>query len=708
MNWSVQPARETFPGFAAEWDKLNTCLYGGHPLFDSRFIGALLDHFGNGKESLCIHRTDDDVDGALILCPRRFGRWTLFLPSQMQIGALLVKDAHCLETLMPALPGYAWTIDLLAIDPHFEPNWLGLALPRTMVRHNLTMAVETRGDFSSYWNARPNNLRKNLRRYRNRSSEHTVAIRLTNDQTGIPAAVRRYAEIESAGWKANTGTAIGMDNLQGRFYEQVLSDFAASGQAKVVELWFDDMLAASRLLICHDRMWIILKTTYDESCAALAPGRQLLYETLQLAFPALTEGAVEFYTNATRDQAEWATDLRYICHHQLYRNPTVANLYGSVRALKQRLAGRKGPEPTQSFDPTNVTMVAAPGELPASMLSLFDAAASREVELSLDWFANLQAAVFADDQSGRYCCASLNDSPRAVLPIRISREGGRCVPKIESLSNFYTSIYSPLVAPSTDATELGRLLLAASAEFDDAHVMNFHPMASDSCHYDAMVVALRSIGWIPFRYFSFGNWFLKVDRSWQDYLEQREGALRNTIKRKGKRFRNSGGTYEVVANPTNVDRAIDDFNALYRRRWKKTEPYPAFIPGLIHWLAASGKLRLGVARIDGKPVAAQLWIVNGGKASIYKLAYDEEYAAYAPGTLLTAHLLEHVIDRDGVDEVDYLIGDEHYKQSWMSHRRERWGIVAYNPQTATGLLLLARELFGRGIRKLIGRPRKAA
>ena len=57
--------------------------------------------------------------------------------------------------------------------------------------------------------------------------------------------------------------------------------------------------------------------------------------------------------------------------------------------------------------------------------------------------------------------------------------------------------------------------------------------------------------------------------------------------------------------------------------------------------------------------------------------------------------MRHVIEVDRVKEVDYLIGDDPHKQFWMSHRRERWGIVAYNPRTLTGALGLLREVLGR-------------
>lgn len=53
---------------------------------------------------------------------------------------------------------------------------------------------------------------------------------------------------------------------------------------------------------------------------------------------------------------------------------------------------------------------------------------------------------------------------------------------------------------------------------------------------------------------------------------------------------------------------------------------------------------------------------------------------------------------DRVLEIDYLTGDDAYKQSWMTQRRQRTGILACNPRTPRGLLIGAQELAG-GITK---------
>ncbi|GHU29356.1 hypothetical protein AGMMS50256_14070 [Betaproteobacteria bacterium] len=319
------------------------------------------------------------------------------------------------------------------------------------------------------------------------------------------------------------------------------------------------------------------------------------------------------------------------------------------------------------------------------------------MEARLDWFELLQRSVFTDDPGVRYHYMSDGKRVTALLPVRHS---GRVVRKIESLSNFYTSLYAPLQTDESDSTALKHLLVRAATERGGAHVMRFAPMDPDSAIFHELYDHLRSIGWTPFRFFCFGNWYLKVEKDWEDYFKHRSANLRSKIKRKTRQFGEAGGTLEVITDANQTDEAILAFQEVYSASWKIPETYPEFIPALIRYLASSGALRMGIARLNGQAVAAQLWFVTGRKASIYKVAYHEAFASYSLGAILTAHLMRHVIEQDRVDEVDFLIGDDEYKKIWMSDRRERWGIVAYNPRTLLGATLTLREIAARSTKSL--------
>ena len=63
-------------------------------------------------------------------------------------------------------------------------------------------------------------------------------------------------------------------------------------------------------------------------------------------------------------------------------------------------------------------------------------------------------------------------------------------------------------------------------------------------------------------------------------------------------------------------------------------------------------------------------------------------------------LMEHVIDKDKVAEVDFLIGDDAYKRDWMSDRRERWGIIAQGPRTLAGGVGLIGKILARKLKPI--------
>jgi CelD/BcsL family acetyltransferase involved in cellulose biosynthesis len=105
-------------------------------------------------------------------------------------------------------------------------------------------------------------------------------------------------------------------------------------------------------------------------------------------------------------------------------------------------------------------------------------------------------------------------------------------------------------------------------------------------------------------------------------------------------------------------------------------------------------LRLGVLYVDHRPVAAQVWVVQRGRAILYKLAHDQAFDSCSAGTVLTMRMLERLLDEEHVTELDLGAGDDPYKRLWASRRRERVGLVACDPRTWRGALAMLRHLPG--------------
>jgi len=701
MNrWSVRQLDRGLGEYASAWDALHARLFRDNPMLDSRYIDALLQHFGDGSERMCIFHTGGVPQAMCVLHPSSTGLWATFLPSQAQIGPALLNRPELVQALFQALPGVVGEIDFLCNDPAFGD----LSNPDNRRResrdHALTVDIDLTGTFKEYWASRSKNLIKNMSRYERRLQADGMDQRLEriDDTDALEAAVARYARLESSGWKGMQGTAVNMGDAQGAFYLDLMCRFASTSGACVYELWFGEHLAASRLVIVTNSTLVILKTAYAENLSQYAPGRQLLRHVIQDAFQRIPGGRIEFYTDADADMRSWSTGQRWIRHVSFYRYPIAGNIFMMMRAGRQALRFRRAPKAVEPAgrNAAGVEVYSHPDEFPKDVLSFFQSEELSSIEKTVTWYGNFVDTVYPNHGGVRFYVLRMNGRPVAALPILV--EQGKMGKQVRSLSNYYSALYAPVIAQEVKADDLVPLITAICAAHAPVGSFRMAPMDPKARTYRRLLNAMRSAGLAPFQFYCFGNWYLSVKGDWASYLAGRPGKVRSTIKRMSKKFDADGGKLEIVQGGHALEEGIKAFEQVYAASWKVPEPYPDFVPGLIRACAEKGWLRLGLAWHESKPVAAQLWIVASGTASIYKVAYDEAYKVYAPGTLLTAMLMQHVLQTDGVAEVDYLIGDDPYKQTWMSDRRERWGLVAYNPRSLGGLLGLLVEIGGRAIR----------
>lgn len=328
-------------------------------------------------------------------------------------------------------------------------------------------------------------------------------------------------------------------------------------------------------------------------------------------------------------------------------------------------------------------------------LTQVSAPPQRELFQTLAWFEHLARHGFADGVQVRLAALPGTDGA-TLLPLAEVDSG------LRSLSNYYSSLYGPIGAASR-SPEAWRALAQAMRGSGVAAVIDLQPLAADDAWVGALANALRAEGYWVDRYFCFGNWYLPMgSASFAAYFAALPSPLRHSIERGRKRLQRTEGYALTIETGQGLalDAAMVAFDTVYRQSWKAPEPCPDFMPGLMRLAATHGWLRLGVLQVQGQPIAAQVWLVVGGKANIYKLAYVQGFERLSPGSVLTAALMAHVMDQDRVREVDYLTGDDAYKRDWMSHRRERIGLVAFDPRRLRGLWAAARHFGGRWLRGL--------
>jgi CelD/BcsL family acetyltransferase involved in cellulose biosynthesis len=346
---------------------------------------------------------------------------------------------------------------------------------------------------------------------------------------------------------------------------------------------------------------------------------------------------------------------------------------------------------------------------PAGAAELLTLAEQDSFDLGADWFALLGQTSLSPGQAPRWVHGTAPSGQQMLLPLVNDTQGrGR----LRSLTNFYSTLYRPLLTPGVVARDMAAWIRQWASQARPS-MISFEAMDIEHPSFLALEGGLRDAGLLPYRFFAFANWYLKAEGlSWEAYLKTLSSKLRNTLKRLGRKFaEESAGRFDIVtaaSSAEQVQAALAAYETVYASSWKVPEPFPQFLPGLVQLAARKGWLRLGVAYAGEQPVAAQIWLVVAGRACIYKVGYDEKFSAFSPGALLTGQLMHYVLEVDRVREVDYLIGDDSYKRIWMSDRRERWGLVAYNPKTLSGLALAGRESAWRRIKPVWTRWRERA
>ena len=103
--------------------------------------------------------------------------------------------------------------------------------------------------------------------------------------------------------------------------------------------------------------------------------------------------------------------------------------------------------------------------------------------------------------------------------------------------------------------------------------------------------------------------------SWADYSQAGPATFTPLLKRKS-------GKLHRRARPLRP-RGLGAYEAIYAKQLETGRRLAAVPRRFAEQEGAAGRLRLGIARADGRPVAAQLWTVEGSTAFIHKLAHAE-------------------------------------------------------------------------------------
>jgi hypothetical protein len=280
----------------------------------------------------------------------------------------------------------------------------------------------------------------------------------------------------------------------------------------------------------------------------------------------------------------------------------------------------------------------------------------------------------------------LNNELVAIAPmeVRTKRYKGIFPARIVSFIGGSRSFLKGIVFGTTldmlrkDATAL--VLDSLRTEFRSWDLLEIDPVASESEDGGFYAELLENMG-LSFRsYVSCVNRYSDaISAHFDIFFENLPQSTRKDIQYCKRRLEKNGTlAFQLITGVSALDKYLDVYDEIRARSWKAPERDHIFNREIIRLAAAKGWLRLGILCYNDVPIAGQKWFVSQRRAYIYDVLYDEDYKKYSPGKLLTSSMFQYTIDNDMIVYVDYLRGDEPYKEEWAPSIRDRSGFTVFN------------------------------
>lgn len=279
-------------------------------------------------------------------------------------------------------------------------------------------------------------------------------------------------------------------------------------------------------------------------------------------------------------------------------------------------------------------------------------------------FALAAAAAFGNDVGAVLVWSATG--PRKLLgffPARVAaRRYGLKLPVLLGWTHPYAPLGTPLVERDAAEPVIAAWLahLAADSSLPGLVLL---PLVNDDGPFAAALGAILARTQMPCADFSRHHRALLAPRDDRArYLENAVSSHRHReLRRAGRRLSDTGALlFTSATEPAVVAAGIEDFFSLEAAGWKGEagtaaahhEDIRGFMKMALSALAAQGKAAVHRLLLDGRPIAAAITLRSGDTAWYWKTAYDETFARFAPGVLLSAALTEQLADDATIVQTD--------------------------------------------------------
>jgi len=210
--------------------------------------------------------------------------------------------------------------------------------------------------------------------------------------------------------------------------------------------------------------------------------------------------------------------------------------------------------------------------------------------------------------------------------------------------------------------------------------MELDSIPEEDHSFDILRMAALGIGLKGREYTCFNDWVLdEISYCGDEYISRLPKNLRKELGKRKRRLQRRGDlTCEVATNKNNFDYCMQLYYTVRKKSWKHTEADKPFLYDFRRFAMEKGWLKFAFLFFNNSPISCHLRLIHNNAAYFMESTYDLEYRKYSPTTILRSKLIKYVIDKENVNIIHTIRGDDAYKKDWTPSVMKRAGIEVCN------------------------------
>jgi CelD/BcsL family acetyltransferase involved in cellulose biosynthesis len=283
----IADSLQRLESLADEWSRLAQACPQATPFHLPEWLLPWWCNFGSGNLHCVLQWEAGRIIGLL---PSFSVRWE----GHKQLTLVGSGISDYLEPLVPEKSTPDFVSALLTLDDWGTANWQDLNHSSPWLEKILWQpvagfqsqpdmpcsSIRIAGDFTSYWQSRGKDLRRNLRRYRDRA-EQTAPLAFAISEQADTALMDSLIHLHAARWSQRGEPGTIAANNACRFLEAMAPRMAKKGLLRIFHLSWSGRVAAISLGFSWRSHIYSYLSAFDPEFEPLGFGRLLLYESLR-------------------------------------------------------------------------------------------------------------------------------------------------------------------------------------------------------------------------------------------------------------------------------------------------------------------------------------------------------------------------------------------------------------------------------------------